>query len=194
MKIRSIDATTVYRRSLSEPLPADIPEADLAAVEGVHPARRLEILHARAMIRDIFGPDAVIGHDDWGAPVIAGIDEPPFVSITHSRTEIAIAVNPVVSVGIDIENWRSALIRIADRFLSPAEMETCRSARSLLRAWAVKEALYKARRRGGLPYASGYTLPLTPGGQATVEGRPFRIDLLVDTPSTCMALATPIEF
>lgn len=193
MKIRSIDATTVYRRDLTEIAPELLTDADREAVAGVNPHRRLEITNARAMIREIFGPEAVLDHDEWGAPFIAGIDEPPFVSITHSRSEIAIAVNPVVRIGIDLEVWRSQLIRVASHFLSPAEMEVCRSARSLLRAWTIKEALYKARRCGELPYTTGYTLPLSPEGHATVDGRPYRIDMLTDTPSTCLALATPVD-
>ena len=193
MKIRSIDATTVYRRDLTDIAPDLLTAADREAVADAGPRRRLEITNARTMVRGILGRDAELGHDEWGAPVITGIDEPPFVSITHSRTEIAIAVNPVVRIGIDLEVWRSQLIKVASHFLSPAEMEICRSAHSLLRAWTIKEALYKARRCGSLPYTTGYTIPLSPGGHAAVDGRPYRIDMLVDTPSTCLVLATPVD-
>lgn len=48
-------------------------------------------------------------------------------------------------VGIDCEQWKdSADLRTARFFLSPAEQRWAVDARSLLRLWTVKEALFKA--------------------------------------------------
>lgn len=91
-------------------------------------------------------PGATLGHTEQGAPKLEGDDVMPYVSISHCRTHAAVAVCHTHPVGIDIEEPRQQLQRIADRFLSDADrrvMADFTPELSLLQAWTAKEAAYK---------------------------------------------------
>lgn len=119
-------------------------------------------------------PGAVLSHTPEGAPVVAG---GPFISISHSRTQAALAICTSEPVGIDVETQRAQLRRVAPRVLSDAEMEAYGATdEGLLQAWTLKEALYKAALTPGLDFRRDIRLPLgdekneaivaTPGGAA----------------------------
>jgi hypothetical protein len=66
------------------------------------------------------------------------------LSLTHAggtAFAVAIAGGAVAGTGVDFEPWRTPDPRMARFFLRPGEHST---ALGLLRAWTVKEALYKA--------------------------------------------------
>ncbi|MCM1067837.1 MAG: 4'-phosphopantetheinyl transferase superfamily protein [Muribaculaceae bacterium] len=102
------------------------------------------------LVREVFGPDASKANDALGAPHISiggvAVDEP--VSVSHSRRYALLAVGRVGElIGVDIEEWRTQLVRVVPRILSEAELARHDSSeRSLLEAWTGKEAIYKAVR------------------------------------------------
>lgn len=106
-------------------------------------------------------PDAELVHDTYGAPAAA--DGSVSLSISHSMGYAAVAwTAEAVAIGIDIEEPREGqLARVADKFLTPSE-KTYYSGlpNGLLKAWTLKEAAFKAMRRGPADLRE-YKLPLT---------------------------------
>ncbi|MCC8115538.1 MAG: 4'-phosphopantetheinyl transferase superfamily protein [Bacteroidales bacterium] len=100
--------------------------------------RQREREAVRRILEEIAAPGATVEHNADGAPIVKGI---PYISITHSQRLAAVATSDTGPIGIDAEEWRSALERVKTRFLSAEELEWCDD---LLLAWTIKEAVYKA--------------------------------------------------
>lgn len=130
----------------------------------------------RAIIARFFGTDAIVGHRDTGAPYLVGREDIN-LTVSHSRDYAAVAFSAAHTVGVDIEQWREQLVRVAPRVLSESEMAVYgASSDLLLRAWTMKEALYKAALTPGLDFRRDIVLPPHPTSTAaTVAGRPFTI-------------------
>ena len=139
---------------------------------------RTEREHAAvgAIIARFFGVDARIGHRDTGAPYLVGREDIS-LTVSHSRDYAAIAFSTRRTIGVDIEQWREQLVRVAPRVLSESEMAIYGvSSDLLLRAWTMKEALYKAALTPGLDFRRDIMLPPHPASTAaTVAGRPYTI-------------------
>lgn len=120
------------------------------------PTRREAELAAERLLL----PGLRVAHTPAGAPVLA--DDPArHISISHSRTHLAVALSTAGPVGIDIETPRPQLQRVAPRVLSAAELEAYGAEPDgLLRAWTLKEALYKAALTPGLDLRRDVRLPL----------------------------------
>ncbi|MDE6528414.1 MAG: 4'-phosphopantetheinyl transferase superfamily protein, partial [Muribaculaceae bacterium] len=116
------------------------------------------------LIADAFGDGSVphLEHLPSGAPVLEGIDMS--VSVSHCPGAVCVAVGPSgCRIGIDAESrLRGAqLQRVAAKFLAPAQREVWGTdAEALLKAWTIKEALYKAASTAGLPL---HEIPLPAG-------------------------------
>lgn len=144
-------------------------------------------------------PQVTIGHRPDGAPVLENAPRPLAISISHSRRVVAMAIatsDDIHSIGIDTETPDRAqqLQRIAPRFLSPHQLKSNDNATELLRAWTIKEALYKA---AGIPGWALRDIPLPPPGADCVtlpsDGRHLRlIDIPLPTGCGIMTLALPI--
>lgn len=120
------------------------------------PTRREAELAAERML---LLPGLSIRHNADGAPSVEGSDEA--ISISHSRTHIAIAIGGEAPLGIDIETPRAQLRAVAPRVLSAAELDAYGTTPDgLLRAWTLKEALYKAALTPGLDFRRDIRLPL----------------------------------
>lgn len=130
----------------------------------------------RAIITHFFGADTIVGHRDTGAPYLVG-RENISLTVSHSRDYAAIAFSTRRTIGVDIEQWREQLVRVAPRVLSESEMAVYGvSSDLLLRAWTMKEALYKAALTPGLDFRRDIALPSDPASTAaTVTGRPYTI-------------------
>ncbi|MGM9862418.1 MAG: 4'-phosphopantetheinyl transferase superfamily protein [Muribaculaceae bacterium] len=106
-----------------------------------------------AVLRHIFGSDTVIAHTAQGAPSLP--QHPQLqISISHCRSLCAVALaDGPAQIGIDIEEARPQLERVAPRVLSAAEMDIYAPVSDgLLQAWTLKEALYKAALTPGLDF------------------------------------------
>lgn len=104
-------------------------------------------------------PGLTIRHNADGAPSVEGSDEA--ISISHSRTHIAIAIGGAAPLGIDIETPRAQLRAVAPRVLSADELRVYGTTTDgLLRAWTLKEALYKAALTPGPDFRRDIRLPL----------------------------------
>lgn len=122
----------------------------------------------REIVESVFGDNAVLSHRPVGSPVVEGCNVE--ISVSHCRGVAAVAVNTDSQrIGIDIEEFRDALKKVAKKYLSPAEMERCTAPCQLLTAWTVKEALYKAAGVSGVNFANGVRLPLPESDTGEVD-------------------------
>ena len=129
-------------------------EAYTAVIVGIDadssPVRRMRESEAVARaLAELCGPQARKVNDSIGAPhlEIDGKPQEISISVSHSRDYAAVAVSPFGLFGLDIEQMRGQLEKVAHRVLSPEEFDDySRLEQGLLRAWTLKEALYKACR------------------------------------------------
>lgn len=185
-----LGSTTIFRT----PIETDIEIDDHSA-----PSRQREIATVRKVIREVFGERVALEHTSDGEPRLVHTDNDPlplpFISISHSAREVVVAVDDDCRVGVDIEHWRNSLMKVASRFLTPSQAELYNSSRLLLRAWAAKEAIFKAT-----PATAGMTLidmplPLaTNGGRVEVETSDdatveIDVHIIDDSANTCLVLA-----
>lgn len=106
--------------------------------------RELEREAVRRLVRAAFGPEAVLEHRADGSPIIAAAGELQ-ISVSHSRHLAVLAVAPT-AVGVDIEEPREQLLRVAGRFMTPEEQRNYPTPELILKAWTLKEAAFKTLR------------------------------------------------
>ncbi|MBD5180731.1 MAG: 4'-phosphopantetheinyl transferase superfamily protein [Bacteroidales bacterium] len=133
-----------------------LPEAELTETKPQPHAR--ERATVKALLERLGLPSQVDHHPD-GSPFLPGFDG--YISISHSRESVAIALNPHHRIGIDTETWRPQLERVKHKFLSTRELEVYQGNPGLLLAWCMKEAAYKAAGIKGLELIGGIHLPDT---------------------------------
>lgn len=135
--------------------------------------RRRERTLAYALVNALFQSPLLISHHSDGSPYLTDMDLRPverFFSLSHCNGYVAVAEAPF-PIGIDVEDPSPKIERVSRKFLSSAERSFIVSPDSMLVAWTIKEAVYKAALTPGLPLASGITIfssGLMPEGEETV--------------------------
>lgn len=145
-----------------------------AIADGPATRREREQAAILAIVRAVFGPQAKLCHRENGAPYIAGADAT--VSVSHSRRTAVLAVDTSGrSIGIDIEEARGQLLRVAARVFSEAEIAVFGTGTAgLATAWTLKEAAYKCTGTAGLDFRTD--IVLTPHArQLSAAGRTLEI-------------------
>lgn len=145
------------------------------------------------LLKAALGRSVNLSHRPSGAPYIAGSGLK--ISISHSRDYACLAVSSGLAPGVDVEQPRMQLQRVAARVLSQSELAIYgKSIDLLLRAWTLKEALYKAALTEGLDFRKDICLPLSlESDTAYVKDAPYRI-LMVDCDSLrTVALTQALE-
>ncbi|MBE6317500.1 MAG: 4'-phosphopantetheinyl transferase superfamily protein [Bacteroidales bacterium] len=159
--------------------------------------RRKEIVMSHVMIKRHIGENAKMFHDANGAPVVEGYD--CNVSISHSVTEIVLAINQYHPIGVDLENWREKLKKVASRFLSEKELRQYDTPQKLLQAWTAKEALYKIAHSPGLSFVDDIILPelgdinMSAKVNTSCGLRTFSVYFIETDAMRCLALAHPCD-
>lgn len=128
----------------------------------VHPARRMEFAATRILRHQVFGY-AHIHYDPHGAPFIEGEG---FISISHSRNAVGLAVNRDFRVGLDLECPRHNIVSISPKFLSieePGYFDT-RDPLVLTKIWSAKETLYKLAGRKKIHFKTELLLSMDEDG------------------------------
>lgn len=142
------------------------------------------------LLKSALGSDAALAHRESGAPYIAGRDTN--ITVSHCATHACIAVSDIRPVGVDIEQQRQQLSRVAPRVLSSEELAAYSSPSLLLRAWTLKEALYKAALTPGLDFRKDIALPLPPESlAASVAGRDYAVVAAIETADYTLTLVAP---
>jgi len=111
--------------------------------------RKTEWLAVRAIFNKVFKEKVAIGYEPTGKPFLK--DFPNYnISISHTKTIVAIALSENFKIGVDVEAVHPRLIKIADRFLNDSERVLMRSYNTMIEkikfltiVWCAKEALFK---------------------------------------------------
>jgi 4'-phosphopantetheinyl transferase len=158
----------------------------------IAPEKRKEFLAGRSLIKalvEYIGKQYVgLRKDSFGKPHLK--DLPHFISLSHSTPYVAAQIHPQISVGIDVEQPKEKLLRVASRVLEPSEQEDAGT--DIVKHcvyWCAKEALYKIHGKRGLSFALQLNLDpfelKTSGniiGHITVDGDPkgYRLSYIVE--------------
>lgn len=126
-------------------------------------------------------------HDDKGAPYLP--EHPDlWVSISHCRTAVAVAVSPSGRVGIDVECRRKIGDGLMERVCTEDELAAMRSAEdsvmAFLQLWTCKEAVLKMRGTGIQGFGS--MVEALAASDCTIK------DLETDLPDVVASLATGV--
>ena len=95
------------------------------------------------LLERIFGNKATLNHTAEGKPFVEGTNI--HISISHSKTRLAIGVSADTRIGIDIEDISPRLERVKHKFLTEEEhrLLPTGSLQELAICWSAKEAVYK---------------------------------------------------
>ena len=115
--------------------------------------RCAEWLTWRNVVREVLG-NVRIEYNPEGAPMVVGTPSPIYISISHCRSHIAVAISDE-PCGVDVEWCRRNFERVASRYLSLSERMLEFSQPDLMvgAAWCAKEAVYKYYCAQGEKYA-----------------------------------------
>ncbi|MGE0588501.1 MAG: 4'-phosphopantetheinyl transferase superfamily protein [Cyclobacteriaceae bacterium] len=123
----------------------------------VSPLKRLEWLSGRILIKSLAEQQGIqysgITKDQFGKPFLK--DNTHQISLSHSYPYVAAQIHPSLSVGIDIEQPKDKLLRIASRVLDTGELEDAGA--DIVKHciyWCAKEALYKIYGKRGLLFTN----------------------------------------
>jgi 4'-phosphopantetheinyl transferase len=133
---------------------ADITEAIPSTL--TNPNKRLEHIAARALVKSLMNsvnaPYRGIRKDEFGKPFPQDSDFQ--LSLSHSYPYVAALLDRNDSAGIDLEQFKPKLLKIAPRVLSVAELENAgNDVKKHCVYWCAKEALIKIYGKKGLVLA-----------------------------------------
>ncbi len=104
------------------------------------PKREAERVVKEQVLTEVLGEEYELHYSPEGKPLLRD----RYISISHSKTHLCVALSRTQEVGIDIEEIQPRLLRVKDRFLSPIEREEIGDNLPLLAiCWSAKEAIYK---------------------------------------------------
>lgn len=136
--------------------------------------RDCEKAAVESLIAKALGEGMRLTHNAEGVPAVSGHPELR-ISISHSASHCLLAVgnSPHINIGVDIESPRPQLLRVAQRFLTPAEEDSANRCGDetlklglLLKYWTAKEAVYKAALTPGLALKEIHIAPDFTSAQA----------------------------
>ncbi|MBR3831669.1 MAG: 4'-phosphopantetheinyl transferase superfamily protein [Muribaculaceae bacterium] len=193
------NGTDIYIESLLFDIEQYLPLCNVDIVNKINhissPRRIREIIMSHLLISKHIGEKAILCHSDIGAPYIKGNN--CHISISHSSNQIALAINRNSPIGIDLENWREQLLKVKSRFLSNKEMKVYSTPQLMLKAWTMKESLYKVAESPGISLVDDIMLPLDSecdiANVNTLNGlKQFSINSIESTENHCLSIAQPL--
>jgi phosphopantetheinyl transferase len=154
--------------------------AELNGVEEIsasitNPSKRLEWLAGRLLVSRIFSSMGLrfegLGKDKHGKPYPIGHDHQ--VSLSHSYPYVAALVDRLGPAGIDLEQPKDKLLRIAARVLHTEELaDAGDNLKKHCVYWCAKEALIKIHGQKNLTLASNLRIdPFHLAAEGGVRGR-----------------------
>lgn len=123
----------------------------------VAPLKRKEYLAGRALVRTLIESEGLtylgLRKDDNGKPFLK--DSSYEISLSHSSPYVAAQIHSSKPVGIDVEQPKEKLLRIASRVMSPVEEKNAgQDPVKHCVYWCAKEVMYKIHGKGGLAFSS----------------------------------------
>ncbi|MGE0089536.1 MAG: 4'-phosphopantetheinyl transferase superfamily protein [Bacteroidales bacterium] len=120
-------------------------EKDVERLEGFkNHQRKLEWLSVRVLLNSLTDKDSRIVYGPERKPYLHHNSHN--ISISHSKELTAILLNKKRRVGIDLEFMSDKVLRIAEKFMRPEELESIDKTQEIYHLylhWCAKEALYK---------------------------------------------------
>ncbi len=106
--------------------------------------RRFEWLSIRHLMIQLGFEKQDIIYDEHGKPTL--LKSSSFISISHSKNRIAIGINKLNEIGIDLQKISSGIDSIKHKFLASTELNKFKNLNELelTKAWSTKEAIFKA--------------------------------------------------
>lgn len=122
------------------------------------PQKRLEYLTSLRLVKQQFGKNSVLSKNKYGAPFING--EAKYVSLSHSFPKVVLAISDYVC-GVDVEEIKPKVLRIASKFLNPFEIEqTENTSTKTTLFWSAKETIFKIYQKGAVDFKDHIHLKL----------------------------------
>ncbi|MGY4536035.1 4'-phosphopantetheinyl transferase [Mucilaginibacter sp. UYNi724] len=123
--------------------------------------RYLHWLGTRVLLRKMLGTDEYIDAkvDSHGKPYLVSL--PYHISLSHSFDYAAVMISKTRPVGIDIEQIKEKVERIAHKFLPPHELAFIhdhQKIQQLYVCWCAKEAVYKCYGQKEVSFADNISL------------------------------------
>lgn len=109
-------------------------------------------LAIRQLLKSLGIPPEINHYDGIGAPYLT---DGRFISISHTGDAAAVVISST-SVGIDLENYKDKIKRVAPRFLHASEGQMPKDLDEIIyltQLWTAKEALYKLYKKPGLIFS-----------------------------------------
>ena len=137
--------------------------------------KKLEWLSGRTLIKTLVEHSGLEYHglhkDEFGKPFLKNHPNP--ISLTHSFPYVAAQIDMQQSVGIDLEQPKEKLLKIAHRVM--ADYELADAGQDIVKHcvyWCAKEALYKVYGRRGLIFSNHLNIePFTLQPFGNLKGR-----------------------
>ncbi len=126
-----------------------------------HGKRHLHWLGTRVLLRKMLNTDEYIDCriDEHGKPYL--VNHPYHISLSHSFDYAAVMISKTHLVGIDIEQIKEKVERIAHKFMRPQEMAFISNQHKipqLYTCWCAKEAVYKCYGQKEISFADNISL------------------------------------
>jgi len=141
----------------------------------IHPAKRLEWMAGRLVLQQLtqhFGLEYQgIIKDEFGKPYLKNL--PHHISLSHSFPYVAAQIDFHQEIGIDLEQPKSKLLRVAHRILDAGELNDAGT--DLIKHcvyWCAKESMYKVYGKKGLFFSDHlHVEPFTLKNSGDIQGR-----------------------
>lgn len=140
-----------------------------------NPNKRLEWLAGRVLVKEVFNSMSItflgITKDEYGKPFPRGYDY--HLSLSHSFPFVAAIVDKIESVGIDLEQPKDKLLRIAHRVLHPLELKDAgNDVTKHCVYWCAKETLVKIHGQKNLVFAENLIIdPFLLHAEGDIRGK-----------------------
>jgi 4'-phosphopantetheinyl transferase len=163
-----------------------IPGSEQPPANISNPMKRLEFLAVRVLLRDLLRHWDLeftgLTKDDQGKPFFKNTSY--HLSLSHSYPYVAAIIDRKKSVGIDLEQPKAKLLRIAPRVLSSEELEDAGSdITKHCIYWCAKEALIKVYGKRHLTLSEHLLIaPFSLGNEGTLSGRIIADDTIIPVP------------
>ena len=106
--------------------------------------RKMEWLSVRVLLYSMLQEDKEIVYSSEGKPFLS--DHSFYISISHTRGYVAVALSSLNPVGIDIEQYGKRVHKVFDRFIRPDEQVEAYQGDTTwggLLHWSAKETVFK---------------------------------------------------
>lgn len=132
---------------------------------GISAKRELEKAGAQHLLQTLLiDTPGQLHYAATGKPYLA--NRPEKISVSHSHGKLAIILNRAHETGIDIELVRDKVLQIQHKFLNASErLLASENPGTLIKYWAVKEALYKCQGLKGVDFKENLFIEKDEGRQ-----------------------------